>query len=688
MTGLYFYKLVSPYEGDVTKDCKLTVNEIDHNFSTLKGNDIKSVSFDEENNRIVLTKNNGEILALDLSSMVDGMTTNLDVKYDSADGIISMTYNGEEVVIDGLITKENLSKEILTKVCADSTLVGLGTIGQPLKIAEVEKTGSYKAAYKLIDTIKGEKLPTANKLVKGDRYVTLEEFSDYGYLYNYTAVKRLNEDLANCGWRVPTKEDWDNMLNAIEPCEYRNHHSLINNNILGRVAGKLLKSADKWMSSTAEDVPCNICGSETCGGTCSGAEYDYTVDKNQAIGDEDFDVTIEEAPVKPQAKPLETNGVDSYGMGIVPAGNAYNCQPTHYNHFGVKGAYWTSTMMYETDVYSKVFNDTSAGVAQIGEQPSSFLSIRLVKDYDGGNHNAIENINGMNYETILMPSLNTPTKHTIWTATNLAFRDSKYPMVTPNNGMGVTSTKKYIINEWDGFNWKRKELVEGDSLVLINGIAGRPNEEYRVIDGVLVSITETIYQTIKEMVKEDVSQLQDQLDKEIERSTEQDAKHDTEIAELNEKNVATNEKLTSEIERSTTVDAEHATQIDEMRKILEGTNDKLSAEIERSEATDLEHSKQIADLYEKNIATNEKIVSEIQRSNEVDELHNQEIEKLKANLDKEAKARQESDDAINNKLINIDGTVHTYECEKGVLTLKTNDGTPITIKLDSNYGTF
>ena len=45
MNGLYFYKLVSPYPEDVTKNCKLTINEIDSNFLTLKDNDIKKAEF-------------------------------------------------------------------------------------------------------------------------------------------------------------------------------------------------------------------------------------------------------------------------------------------------------------------------------------------------------------------------------------------------------------------------------------------------------------------------------------------------------------------------------------------------------------------------------------------------------------------------------------------------------------------
>ena len=46
--------------GDITKNCGLRGEEIDGNFNFLRGNDIKSISFDE-NGTMYLTKYNGEI---------------------------------------------------------------------------------------------------------------------------------------------------------------------------------------------------------------------------------------------------------------------------------------------------------------------------------------------------------------------------------------------------------------------------------------------------------------------------------------------------------------------------------------------------------------------------------------------------------------------------------------------------
>ena len=41
--GLYYYKLQSPYPEDITKNCKLTINEIDNNFLSLKDEDIRTL---------------------------------------------------------------------------------------------------------------------------------------------------------------------------------------------------------------------------------------------------------------------------------------------------------------------------------------------------------------------------------------------------------------------------------------------------------------------------------------------------------------------------------------------------------------------------------------------------------------------------------------------------------------------
>lgn len=495
MKGLYFYKLQSPYNEDVTKDCKLTINEIDHNFVTLKDADIKEILFDEESKVVSLVRNNEEELKLDLSTMVEGITTNLEVDYDSVDGVITITHNGKTITIDRLITEDNLHSEALTEVITDGTLSGLGTKGRPLGVAAVEHTGHFAPAIRLIDLTKGEFMPKPEHLRKGDRYVTYEKVSDFGYLYDYAAVKRIDDDLKH-GWRVPTKEDWDNMLNAIEPCDkFRNHDSALANNMLGKIAGKLLKSRHFWKHSD----------------DCVVIPFEVGFDAHEEIfGDDDFEVEDTFAKTKPREKRIKTHGVDAFEMRIVPAGFSDGCEIVDY--FGKRGIYWTNTTINETDVYVKRFDFNKAGVIQNVESPRNLFSIRLVKDYDGSNHQPVEFINGMNYTTALMPTLNTKHGFSIWTTMNVAFPNEKYRPEEPNYGEHLSYRKVYCINEWNGFDWEKKQMKEGESVVLMTGLDGEHNISYRIMHGVLYSEAATIYDKIMEEIQPEIDRIDAEID--------------------------------------------------------------------------------------------------------------------------------------------------------------------------------
>ena len=236
MEGLYFYKLVSPYSEDVTKDCKLTVNEIDHNFITLKDADIKECYVNETDNSFVIELRNGEKLVADMSHFIQDFE--IKVEYDEANGEIKLYHHGVVDVIDHLVTRENVAHLIVKHTIADATICGAGKEDSPLGINPLEKTSCFKAVNHVIDRTKGEKLPMPNHVTKGERFLAYENVSTHGYLYNFLDAQELNNDLIN-GWRIPTKADWDNMLNAIEVCDHdKNHDSLSCNTMLGFMAGK------------------------------------------------------------------------------------------------------------------------------------------------------------------------------------------------------------------------------------------------------------------------------------------------------------------------------------------------------------------------------------------------------------------------------------------------------------------
>ena len=478
MNGLYYYKLVSEYPEDVTKNCKLTINEIDSNFNTLKDNDIKTAVFvdDEENpeyKSLILTRNNGEKLVV----VLDKATYDLKVKKDCGESgtTLTISYDGkdgkETVSVENILTVDNLSKvigsDILTKVITDGTLKGNGTMTSPLGIVGVEKTGSLAPVQEVFDLTNGEKLPEKAKL--GTRYVTKEYVSDYGYLYNGAGVKKIQQKLKEefisentkkgdekYAWRVPSKQDWDALLNSIEPkvddCICRNHDSIDCHVELGCYAGKLLKSECGWCNQ-----PQCECSSRKAGSGCEN--YADEIDDDQIV---------------PAYDPESPVGVDNYGMTILPAGYG-TINRSHrpvYSEFGDKAFFWSTTQVMpgQQDIYVKVFDCDKSGVYQVAECPLPYYSVRLVKDYDGSNYMDSEYIDGILYKTILFPEAGQ-----IWLASNYADTEGFIPYSVAGETPEVLNLGDQLlydrrvemfVNEWNGEYWEKRIMNDGETVVV------------------------------------------------------------------------------------------------------------------------------------------------------------------------------------------------------------------------------
>ena len=468
MTGLYYYKLVSEYPEDVTKNCKLTINEIDSNFKTLKDYDIKTAEFARDEKTLILTRNNGDKLIVPLNDV----TYNLDVNSECGESGVTLTisYDGDhgkkEVTIANILTAENLmdiiGSDILTKVITDGTLKGNGTMDSPIGIAGVEKTGMLAPAIEVFDLTTGGTLPEVARL--GTRYVTKEYISDYGYLYNGAGLNKIQQKMAidRRGWRVPSKADWDALLNSIEPCEYRNHTSAKCHVELGKYAGKFLKSECGWCNQP--DCDCTITKPNT---GCTYEDEDYVSDGTG--------YTEGEVPPYSLESPV---GVDKYGMAVLPAGNAsFNVRYARpeASQFGEQAFFWTTTHIYgdsDQDRYVKVFDCEKGGVSQYAECPDPYFSVRLVKDYDGQNYFDSEYIDGVLYKTILFPE-----SGQIWLASNFASKEGfieyeaggEIPeLLEVNNGEVLEKRVEMFINEWNGHYWEKKKMNEGDTIVIEN----------------------------------------------------------------------------------------------------------------------------------------------------------------------------------------------------------------------------
>lgn len=476
--GLYYYKLQSPYPEDVTKNCKLTINEIDSNFLSLKDEDIKSAVFDKESKAVILTRNDGNTIAVDLSDA----TYNLNVDKDCTDSGVTLTItfdgkNGQEsFTINNIVTadtfKNVIENNVLSKVITDGTLKGDGTVTAPLGINGTEKTGVLAPVKEVIDLTNGRKLPTAAK--KGTRYLTIESVNDYGYLYNVAALSKISNAAKadGKGWRVPSKADWDALLNSIEPCSYANHETASCHAELGRYAGKYLKSECGWVGQ--EDCACASTK------PMNGCELPST--DNSYVDASDSTVP---------SQTIDTpKGIDKYGFGIFPSGYAmldgYN-RPS-FRDYKNTAIFWTTSHVYgdeNQDIYVKKFDWNKSGVMQEAQCPTPYLSVRLVKDYDGSNYFDTEYIDGVAYKTVLMPK-----SKQVWLASNYAKKEGfiKYTeggevpeVVDVNNGQVRDNRKVMFINEWNGDYWEKRPMNEGETVIVEDNCSMSGSSEVKTI---------------------------------------------------------------------------------------------------------------------------------------------------------------------------------------------------------------
>lgn len=540
INGLKYFKLQSPYPGDYTKNCGLLGNEIDENFFFLRSNDIENISYDE-NGHLTLTRVDGETLSVD----IDGRYR---FKFNKKSGSLTVTHpGGEEEIIDGFLSSGYV------RIATNETLKGDGTTSNPLGISEVERTGTYAPAQEFVDLtlyvyyvkkeldkkefyyeeiekelipedshivevlekpelgvdknspdyIKvskhGHNLPDATDKGKGYRVVTKEGIDTFGLLYEYDGVKAIDEALSEkkSAWRVPTREDWAALLNAAEYCdEYRTHNTECVNEWTGKDAGARAKSIDLWKKSKDEEHGLPVTG--------------------------------------------EDNLPISGGMGtfhVLPVGYGEGSRGARDKDFDIEAvkklsSFWTSTEVdcskNNPNVYTRTFSYDTRTVLQESSKPSSRLSLRLVRDYADSTMNVhpIENILGYNVPVVLISNPETDYSK-VWTSINIGFLEPQYRGVSSNKWDKVSDDERgyrelYFINEWDGSKWIKKEMSEGDSVVLIDGGLDENgeliyNHEWRVyrIDDKHVELIDTAV-----AMKKEFQQVLDGIQSEIDRIEE------------------------------------------------------------------------------------------------------------------------------------------------------------------------
>ena len=469
--GVIYYKLENGYEDDITKGCGLSGDQIDGNFYFLRGYDISS--FDLSDGKLIIRRLNGETLNIDIKQCFN----DYDFEYDSENGIlkIAMPY-GKTFDITGFLTKNDI------QVFSDDSINGDGTKNNPLTISNTVKTGTYKPAKAVIDTSR-EKLPT-NGVSKHDRYVTKEKISKFGLLYPLDGVHKIEERLRSIGseWRVPTKEDWDNLLNSVETYpEDRNHSETQTGVFLGMEAGAALKTFSEWTPYYKELDDGEI--------VLAGKRYAKNDNGNYDIDENGNFIKIYMSKNK-------------YAFSIYPVGCSFSGGADNIGGYGNITAFWTNT---EADglTFAKIFSYDEKGVGQDVYGDDSYLSLRLVKDYNGNNYNAVENIDG-NLVVTKMFSVDAEARNSkalIWTSENVYFSNEEFKGVASNEwDNSATSEYRFYINEWDGQQWVRNTMEEGESIAIFE-YNDKKLAEWRIIDGELKDATVTFEGAISEEFK-------------------------------------------------------------------------------------------------------------------------------------------------------------------------------------------
>lgn len=500
--GVTYFKLEPDihFIGDTTKGCGLLGEEIDGNFFFLRGYDISGITINEDRD-LIITRVDPRYKPLVINLGKEGQDFEMpeipdnsnDYRFDFDDeqGILTITYpNGEVISIEGFFVE---GRDV--RVATDTTIKGDSTKFNPLRLSEGELTGTYSPVVEYFDITETKQMPEGRG--KGYRIITKEKIDKFGKLYSFDEVQQIKEKLAaeDSDWHVPTKEEWDEMLNSFECPEDRNH-SERGVNYYGKIAGIGVKS-----SGTLEDG--------------NGLWKKHTPPEG-------------EQPVY---------GLDLKGLNVLPVGRVIQSNnlldtdddadvinSTGYTRLA---SFWCDTVNTEGAPYVKSFSYHKGSVRQEFVDEAR-VSLRLVKEYNLNNFREIETIFGVPYRAVLVFGQQEDSRYCkVWLASN--FADSSMGTIS-DQWEGTTEEDKgteivYFINEFTGTEWVKKAMVEGDSVV-IHEYDGARLHEWRVMDGELVDTSaifkRELQETFDELRNADAELRQD-LDTEIAERTAADA---------------------------------------------------------------------------------------------------------------------------------------------------------------------
>lgn len=367
------------------------------------------VDINEDNANLTLTRNDGSVKTF-MQDVIHKEET-VSMVAASAESILQEmnAAMSEQMRLFQSLLEQKIKETIDNmNVNTDLTLQGDG-FNTPLGIAQMHKTGLFR----VVD-LEGDELPSVEDRKVGERYLIDYKMSAYGSLYNLNGVKRIEEMLEaqNSDWHVATVEDWNNMLNALEPETDRNHGERGSSIWTGKVAGDRIKTTDPSVENWNGGVM-NGFGAYPAGGAI------------MISGD----------------KPTFVQ--ERYSVGDTQNGYAF-------------GIWWTMPKPDATESVTKAIYD-DRDVADKGKvrteirTAAEYYPIRLVKKYNGNNYSEMEDILGCPTPCAVMPEVVANEENTesynVWTAVNVAI----VPVDT--DGVEVEEGELY-------FSFKDKEGVD------------------------------------------------------------------------------------------------------------------------------------------------------------------------------------------------------------------------------------
>ena len=363
-------------------------------------------------------------------------------------------------------------------------------------------------------------------------------------------------------------------------------------------------------------------------------------------------------------------------------------------YFKERAYFWTASNHQYRDAYVKIFAYNKSNVLQDVMASDNYMSVRLVKNFNGDNYNECEDILGSVYSTVLMPSI----KHgkAIWTSVNMSIGDCGCGCkhILPNDGQGMEYIKKYFINEWTGKEWLKKELLDGESVVVIeegnknsNDKLDKAYTEYRNVNGELVDVASLIYNNVMttitpkiEDIETNIENLNEKIDNEIERSTIKDTELEGAINVLEEKIEKNIQDIQELNEHLTQTDANIATVNENLVTAINTINQNMADGFNTINSA-IEAERQIRaekDIELENAINTEKEerTSDVQALQEEDIRINEKIDVLEAK-DTEIEAQLRTQEETE------------FDKNSGILTLKSKGGTnDVQIQFNFNFGTF